>query len=424
MGRNARWLVGLGSVLLVLGLAILIFKRSSRLRMVSLPAEEPAAVQADAPVRVQEAATVQAAIAQSEQAAELAPVATTATEWDGVVDRWTAAIAELHSIPPESPARVYAQRRLQTAIQNLAEAQQAAARQSTWAALPTLGSVIIDQQLSGYLSYLAVVGTPDILIVGSSRSLQGIDPAVLQQVLAEQGYPDLKVYNLSINGATVQVVNYLLQAVLTPEQLPKLIIWGGGARSFNSARLDQTFANLLDSPGYRAISAGVRPALAEPNRLLDPNLILSDLTAAGFLPIANQFEPADYYRRFPRVSGFYDTDYRPFSIQGVQTITLEHLVAFLQARGIELIFVNLPLSQDYLDSARLVYERQFQQFLQNQSQTDDWAVIDLLQQWPEQQTYFADPNHLNQTGAASVARLLGSAPEVLDAIERVRGVGE
>ena len=53
------------------------------------------------------------------------------------------------------------------------------------ARFPTLGSPILDVQLARYMAYVESAGTPDILIVGSSRALQGIDPAALSDRLSE-----------------------------------------------------------------------------------------------------------------------------------------------------------------------------------------------------------------------------------------------
>ena len=72
---------------------------------------------------------------------------------------------------------------------------------------PSFNSPVLNQQLERYLKYVAVVGTPDIMVVGSSRVLQGIDPVALEQALAAQGRPGLRVFNFGINGATAQVVN-------------------------------------------------------------------------------------------------------------------------------------------------------------------------------------------------------------------------
>lgn len=210
----------------------------------------------------QVAAALRSGFEQADQAAALAQTAKTVDQWDQVVESWTGAIATLQTISPQSPERFFAQRKQREYLENLAVAQQQANQLSWPDVFPSLGSTILDEQLRLYLSYLAAFGPPDILIIGSSRALQGLDPQQLQTSLNEQGY-STRVYNFSINGATAQVMNFVLQRLFTPEQLPQLVIWGDGSRAFNSNRIDTTFAQILNSPGYQAILAGERPGFSD-----------------------------------------------------------------------------------------------------------------------------------------------------------------
>ncbi|MFE4104706.1 hypothetical protein ACFVKH_00355, partial [Almyronema epifaneia S1] len=178
---------------------------------------------------------LQAALNLAEQARSDAAMAQSAQDWSAVMGQWADAITLIQSVPTTSPQRLFAQRKAEEFLLNLKTAQQKAAG-SVPAVFPTLGSQILDEQLAGYFSYMAAVGVPDVLIVGSSRALQGVDPQALQQALSDRGYAEAKVFNLGINGATAQVVNFVLQRLLTPEQLPKLILWAGGSRAFNSSR--------------------------------------------------------------------------------------------------------------------------------------------------------------------------------------------
>ena len=360
------------------------------------------------------------AINRAEQTAGLAQTARSAEAWDGVARGWADAIALMQSLPAGSPQRVFAQRKAKEYVNNLIVAQQRAAATSFPRIYPSLGSQVLDEQLVVYLSYLATVGVPDVLIIGSSRSLQGIDPQILQQALATAGYPGLRVFNFGVNGATAQVVDFILQRLLSPEQLPKLILWAGGSRAFNSSRRDRTFSSILNSPGYRALETGIRPTLdPQEDIALVPSMepfiatpALSNINAYGFLSIEDQFDPAIYYRLYPRVEGRYDGAYQSFNLRGIQTRALESIVSFTQEHEILLGFVNLPLSKAYLDPVRLRLERQFQTFLQQQSQAQGFLVIDLLQQWTEQNALYADPSHLNRTGAALLSRQLATTRQL------------
>ena len=356
------------------------------------------------------AAALESGFAQADKAAELGQTASSADQWDQVVKAWTDAISTLQTIPAQSPERFFAQRKQQEYLQNLAFAQRQANQLSWPNVFPSLGSPVLDEQLRLYLSYLATFGPPDILVIGSSRTIQGINPQILQTNLETQGYP-VRVFNFSINGATAQVMNFVLQRLLTPDQLPRLVIWGDGSRAFNSRRVDATFANILKSPGYQAVLAGEKPGFS--NRASIPRQS-SSINAYGFLPIADVFDPAAFYQIYPRISGRYDGFYNPFGLTGLQLGSLRSLVGYLKSRNIELVYVHLPLSGDYLDDFRLPLDQRFQQFLQTQGQRQGFAVIDLLLQWRQQNAFFADPSHLNQAGAASIAQQLARDPLVLE----------
>ncbi|PSN17316.1 hypothetical protein C7271_18360 [filamentous cyanobacterium CCP5] len=348
----------------------------------------------------------QRAIAAAATAEDLAQRARDAAAWDRVAESWMEAINILQAVPPDSPQRVFTQRRLQGHLAQLEAAQQQAEQASARPVMPSLGSPILDEQIALYRSYVATVGVPDVLIVGSSRALQGLDPEALQAGLAAAGYGHLRAYNFGVNGATAQMVSFVLRRLLTPEELPQMVLWPGGSRSFNSSRFDRTFATLLASPGYAALNSDSE---ASPTRAIQPSLPISPINAYGFLPLKEQFSPAIYYRSFPRVSGRYDNDYSPFRLDGVQAVSFAAVVSFLKAQQIPLVFINLPLTDNYLDAIRLGYERQFQGFLQKQAQSEGLQVVDLLEQWQGQNQYFADPSHLNQYGAAAIARQLAAS---------------
>lgn len=340
---------------------------------------------------------------------------------------------------------------------------------------PTFNSDRLDQQLRLYEAFLATSGPPDILIVGSSRSLQGVDPTALQQALDSQGQANLKIFNFGINGATAQVVDLLLHRILAPDQLPRLIIWADGSRAFNSGRPDITYNGIVASAGYARLAPGVYPIrLVRPSDLPTPSPLIcidlpplpmgqideqyaadldvmataqplasrqlavtdlpcdrplprrepasaqldrrltgmatravaeaeGELDANGFQPISIRFDPASYYRQYPRVTGLYDTNYIPFELGGAQRAATMAIATLARQRQIPLVFVNLPLTADYLDPVRSDYEAQFLTHMTQLADQADFTMIDLSQQWPQQNDYFADPSHLNQFGARAVA---------------------
>jgi hypothetical protein len=323
---------------------------------------------------------------------------------------------------------------------------------------------LLERKLVQYRQLCARSGAPDVLIVGSSRALRGIDPDILQQQLSDRGYPDLKIYNFGINGATAQVVDTILRQLLSPQQLPKLVIWADGARAFNSGRADRTYEAIALSRGYRQLAMlagdGSNPALMQaqstvknsseafdsyvnrqlghisasfPHRdrlktwLKSPIAPLSltplaetsteSVIAAttipdtavldnGFLPLDIRFDPPTYYQQFAKVTGDSDGDYQNFQLTGVQHQAVERIITLLSQRKIPLVFVNTPLSDIYLDKFRQQYELQFKEYVRGLERMEYLSFVDLDGLLNRQYDRFSDPSHLNQWGASEVSRYL------------------
>jgi hypothetical protein len=469
------------------------------------------------------------------QASNLAQSANSKQDWDEVATLWVQAVAWMQAVPPGSPRRAFAEKKVVEYMRNLTYSQQQAGATRSQASTVSFSSDLLNEQLELYLSYVAAVGPPDVLIVGSSRALQGVDPKQLKQSLVERGSPSLKVFNFSVNGATAQVVDFQLRRLLKPDHLPQMIVWADGVRGFNSGRDDRTFNSIVDSEGSKLLAAGVRPKLpsdepnvipqcysfpqpcpnnsfrrgltsvkrplwggqdahptikfhssgtgilpvadthptikfhssgtgilpvadthptikfhssgtgilpvaenaaryklkpiaadaATPQAQLIPvsgpttaairqvNQLADSIDSNGFMPISDRYNPNTYYRERPYVSGQYDRDYENFNLGGKQATAFNSVVAFTKARKIPLIFVNLPLTDDYLDGTRLRAEQQFRQRMDQLSRQKGFAFRDLSQRWPGRNDYFFDPSHLNRFGAIAVSRLLATDSSIV-----------
>lgn len=375
---------------------------------------------------------------------------------------------------------------------------------------PSFRNEQLDQQLVRYQQYIhRWKRPPDILIVGSSRALRGIDPHILEQELAKQGYPGLKVYNFGVNGATAQVVSLIVRQVLPPEQLPKLILFADGVRAINSGRVDLTFNAMESSEAYQALQAGTfkietpgkdsnavltgpwwqswvqqyhtlsqtwKQTLNDlsqtyPQREQLKTILLSGISsdsaatfpvpsdraklekqqghsgapqnrseiamrlqsaitavhqeiqgseflpsaenelsqfhANGFLAISERFDPETYYGKYIQVTGDYDKDYASFQLGGKQTTALKDLVEFTQTHDIEVVFVNMPLTENYLDPVRSNYEQEFEAYMRDLDLVLTGFTFrnlnDLGSNTPEN---FSDPSHLNRYGAIAVSQQL------------------
>ncbi len=313
------------------------------------------------------------------------------------------------------------------------------------------GNSLFDEKVVAYQQLCESQGAPDVLIVGSSRAMRGIDPQVLERELATRGYANARVYNFGINGATAQVVDLLLRRMLKPQQLPKLVIWADGVRAFNEGRSDRTYATIADSPGFQQLpgSEGVAIAKSQPfiingyaaiDGFLNKALAKASFTykrrdllkqrlqeipphwfgersatevveidainKSGFLSLGAEFEPSTYYQKYLKVAGDSDNDYANFSLTGTQDVATRQVVAFLQQRQISLVFVNAPLSDRYLDNTRQKYEFTFKQYMQALSTEGKLQFIDLVGLWMQDYSFYSDPSHLNRTGATQVSTYL------------------
>jgi hypothetical protein len=346
---------------------------------------------------------------------------------------------------------------------------------------PSFNNPLLNEKIALYHNYLREHGAPpDVMIIGSSRALRGVDPEALRQGLISKGHGDLDVFNFGINGATAQVVQFVLEKVLLPQQLPQMVIFADGARAFNSGRVDITYNYMEKSAGYQELLVGTFPPLIvdEPgvvsrqqqqghwvqflsqaqntdqwlsdrmahlsqsyegrdelksftSDLLkqwfplkttniesrDPELAgvdLADTDLAGFLPLGVKFVPEKYYENHPKVLGLYDGDYQNFSLEGQQHEALSAMVNHLNAHGVQLVIVNQPLTDIYLDQYRQGYEQEFQAYMRDWSLKLGFVFRDLAsEQWQQKYDLFSDPSHLNRYGAKQVALQLAQDPMLI-----------
>ena len=348
--------------------------------------------------------------------------------------------------------------------------------------LPSFNSRQLDEQLALYKQRLAKNGVPpDVLIIGSSRALRGIDPDALAKGLASEGYPDIDIFNFGINGATAQVVDFIIRRVLQPSELPKIIIWADGSRAFNAGRKDNTFAAIAASPGYQyalktslakqdstdasqktAKEAEITKQRSHGYQVVNEKLnqgfaIISNTYSKrdklkghlrhifkslpiinavkgvdsskeltniseensnytvdfdGFLPLSIRFDPNTYYKKHPKVAGNYDKDYQNFELEGEQNAALQAVLNYTESRSINIVFVNMPLTAEYLDPVRTKYEQEFEKYMLSLASRSNFVYRDLSQTWLKAHDYFSDPSHLNRYGAYEVSKKLAKDPMI------------
>ncbi|MEI6442930.1 MAG: DUF1574 family protein [Nostocales cyanobacterium ELA583] len=352
--------------------------------------------------------------------------------------------------------------------------------------MPSFNARQLDEQMALYKQRLNTKKRPpDVLIIGSSRALRGVDPVALSKALVAQNHRNIDIFNFGINGATAQVIDVIIRQVLAPEELPKVILWADGSRAFNNGREDITFNAIETSAGYKQILEKAKttvPANEVPQnkgekisskpKIEDPSIYQvannwlnesgANLSASyknrdqiktllqkqlqylpfshqhppvkskinlthdseidnsslqgvdfdGFLPLSIRFNPTTYYQQHPKVSGDYDNDYKSFQLAGKQDQAFQSMLEFTKENNISLVFVNMPLTSNYLDPVRTKYEQQFQEYLLSFTSNSHFIYRDLSQLWPTANDYFSDPSHLNRYGAYEVSKKLAIDPMI------------
>ncbi len=306
--------------------------------------------------------------------------------------------------------------------------------------------------------------SPDVLIVGSSRALRGIEPNILEKELVKKGYKGASVFNLGLDGATAKVVNLQITQILSRPQLPRMIIWADGLRAFNSNRSDITYDEITASTGYKQLQEtlknnGLNPEPQSPNIATKPESPLTQvfngifattanrqevrtsvvkgfdrnthmlsnsealiaatmpstataLDSKGFVAFDVTFDPQTYFQKFPQVPGDYDLDYRNFETTGSQFEAFANVVDFCRRNNIELLVVNMPLHNTYLDVSRSRYEATFNSRMQELALREGFSYLDISQAIQNQAELFSDPSHLNQKGAIAIAQMLAQHPKI------------
>jgi hypothetical protein len=307
---------------------------------------------------------------------------------------------------------------------------------------------------------------PEVLIVGSSRALRGIEPITLEKTLINKGFKDISVFNLGIDGATAKVVNLQITQILSRDQMPRMIIWADGLRAFNSSRSDLTYDEITASTGYKQLQANLKNQEVNPDSPSSQNAIatkspnpiaqsfdllfttfskqqeirtslvkkfdrdthmlsnseallaatipstVTALDSKGFVAFDVTFDPQTYFQKFPQVPGDYDLDYRNFDTNGSQFEAFANVVDFCRRNNIELLVVNMPLHSTYLDQIRTRYEATFNGRMQELSLREGFTYLDLSQAILSQADLFSDPSHLNKKGAISISKLLAQNPKI------------
>jgi hypothetical protein len=327
---------------------------------------------------------------------------------------------------------------------------------------PTLNAKQLDEKLVLYRQYVAKHGAPDVLITGSSRAAQGypglkifnfgvngstaqVENLILRRVLVAEPLPKLIIWADGARALNSGRLDVTYNAIATspgykklptaPETQPIATLPTNStsptsgltapvpvsptavvADSYQTVNLwlDQAVANISTAypqreqlksllQGKLSSVLSVTPGKNDEAAALLPQDGKGLIDVNGFLPLAVRFNPVTYYQKYSRVHGTHDGDYADFRLDGSQTEALAAIAEFTQARQIPLVFVNLPLTQEYLDPTRQGYEDEFQRYMMQASGEMGFTFRNLADRFTAEHDFFSDPSHLNRYGAFAVA---------------------
>ncbi|AFY84298.1 hypothetical protein [Oscillatoria acuminata] len=175
----------------------------------------------------------------------------------------------------------------------------------------------------------------------------------------------------------------------------------------------EAIAETTTDSTFDSVEKSIIALQEESAALSNPDTLPPATLSNGFLPLSVRFNPLTYYEKHARVSGDYDADYESFQLAGIQTAAVTNLLEFTREHQIPLVFINMPLTQEYLDPVRLEYERQFQKYMLSLSlEKEGLSFRDLSQLWPTEIDRFSDPSHLNRYGAHEVSNRLSQDPMI------------
>ncbi len=275
------------------------------------------------------------------------------------------------------------------------------------------------------MTRLAREGGVDVVFAGNSMVGTGINPAFVD-VCRDQAGP---CYNAALSAGVPTVMEPWLQEVVVPKLRPKAVVLALTSLDFNGNGHQQLSAteSYENAPMARddVFAKGTRELSRASYLFRYRTVIRQPANVASALERAVQGMPprrddglSDNHRIGPSGEGIGRLEDRQrfpipeqladeirnellndFEVTDDQVRALRRTISFLKRRNIEVILVDLPVTDAFIDlhpNGRRDYER-YRTTLRRIADDLDLPLIDGTQF--EQNELFADPNHMNGQGA-------------------------
>ncbi|MFB3904380.1 MAG: hypothetical protein ACE15E_13095 [Acidobacteriota bacterium] len=269
----------------------------------------------------------------------------------------------------------------------------------------------------------------DVLFIGNSSVQAGISPAVFDTALGAQAATRERSFNAAIEGLPPYGVRLFLEIFLRYTH-PRAVVYGLTPQDLNSNSpwVEDVSTRIRDSVLAQAESrSGIQgwlySRLLRVSCLFRYRYLLHQLILRGGRA---ESEPSVYFdergfhpmpRRlselFPtrRTGLFNRAGVLNYSTEGAQLREIERIIEICAARRINLVLVNMPLSDHYYANFdRPADYLAYMNALRQVAQAHALPVWDMEHVSPPDTLTdddFADFNHLNQWGAARLSELIG-----------------
>lgn len=267
----------------------------------------------------------------------------------------------------------------------------------------------------------------DTIFVGSSAVFEGIDPIAFSAAAGGRSV----AYNAALGAASMLSIAPWTLEILEPLTSADTVVIGVIARDINDNGVGQRafFDRLQASPDFAAASGGeqnladrmaatlddvsalwrMRPFWREPITFLrgvaSNSMRCAEVGPFGAEPASEQehgysFDPG--FRKFWR-----DRQLHDFAFGGDEAGALEDLITGLQQRGVEVVLVNMPVTDDYVallpDAG--ADQAEFELFLESLAAERGVRYFD-AHDVIASRDQFRDPAHLNPSGANALSQAL------------------
>jgi hypothetical protein len=273
----------------------------------------------------------------------------------------------------------------------------------------------------------------EVLFVGSSMMAGGVDPVRFTE---QSG---LSSYNAAFAGPSMRTITPWTLDIVVPLLKPRFVVLGVQSRelSDNGPKNEVMYEKFVASPGYREAASNValqiggklenlseflrnRRILREPSQLFAADSEEALATAAirhEIGPRGRRNDAAGSYHNSRKFSqALLDKALIDYEVGGPELAALAKLETGLRRQGVELIIMNMPVTDDYWEAHEdpIGNRASYRSALEDVVDRAGIRLVDAEDAFPDAEE-FRDPMHLDVAARISLADALAESwPELTD----------